>query len=144
MTSVTLTHFGQRLRSLRINRGFTSQADFAAAVGVSKKTVTRHEGMERAPRATDKTLQGYLRVLKVGEPYLCYGEGKKPGSYRAVGPRVPPTVEQYVYAMDCDDPAQARVAKRLLAINWEALGAKNPTMSDIRAMHTALETLART
>jgi transcriptional regulator with XRE-family HTH domain len=137
------THFGQRLRQLRLERGFTSQSQLAEYMGVAPKTITRHEQSAKPPRPTDRTLQAYLQVLQVEAAYFLHGVGEPPRFYRAVGKRCPPVVERYLDSLDPDDPVQAAVRKGLCAFDWQGAGKPSPTEYEVKSLATVLEGWAR-
>ena len=136
---MTTSHFGKRLRELRMDRGFTSQAQFAEYLQIAPKTVCRHEAMPKPPRAIDRTLQAYMRVLRVEEMYLLHGIGEPPKYFRAVGKRVPPNVEQHLATLKKGDPVDEAVKQGLLAFDWVNAGVPNPTERDVKQLAFVLE-----
>lgn len=136
---MTTSHFGHRLRDLRIDRGFTSQAQFAEYCGIAPKTVCRHEQSARPPRAIDRTLQAYMRVLRVDEMYLMHGLGDPPKIFRAVGKKIPPNVERYLSEMRKGDPIHEAIKTGLLAFDWVGAGKPNPTEWEVKSLALVLE-----
>lgn len=74
--SVSDESLGERVRRLRLNRGF-SQEELARQIGVSKTQVYLVEaGKTRAPQA--EVLRGYARALGISLTYLKNGGDPEP------------------------------------------------------------------
>lgn len=83
--SVSDESLGERVRRLRLNRGF-SQEELARQIGVSKTQVYLVEaGKTRAPQA--EVLRGYARALGISLTYLKNGGDPEPA---AAAERWPP------------------------------------------------------
>lgn len=136
---MTKEHFGRRLRALRIERGYTSQIQFAEHLGIAPKTVCRHELSAKPPRAIGRVLQAYLQLLDVDEDYFLHGIGNPPPVTRAAGRRVPPNVARVIQSLTKGNPVHDAVAKGLLAVDWVGLGNADPTEWQVRNFANMLE-----
>ena len=68
MSTFDREKFSERLRSLRTEKGYTSQKDFASAAGVSSQSINFYEAGKRLPDA--ETLYHFSNILDCPVDYL--------------------------------------------------------------------------
>lgn len=68
MSTFDREKFSERLRSLRTEKGYTSQKDFASAAGVSSQSINFYEAGKRLPDA--ETLYNFSNILDCPVDYL--------------------------------------------------------------------------
>jgi transcriptional regulator with XRE-family HTH domain len=138
MTSHPPTTFGERLRWARKARGYLRQEDLADRIGVSLKTVNRHETSADAPRAARTTIEAYAAALEVSELWLVHGLGEGPQ-----GKDLPPAVEHYLVSPPLGGPVDSEAAALLRDLDWSSVGSPNPTVEEVHDVRKMIEALVR-
>jgi transcriptional regulator with XRE-family HTH domain len=135
MTSRTPQTFGQRLRLARRLAGYESQQELAEALGVSLKTVNRHETGEKPGR---QAIERYLQKLGCTELWLVHGVGAGPD-----GARSPTNVEHYLADPPFGTPVDAEIQTRLRELDWQTVGAPDPTLEEVHDVRKMIEALVQ-